>query len=227
MSQTTATGTRVVGNAGRAAAESPDPSRANGTGDAAPFPTEAVVPTDDTIPYTSLKAFLAENASLIFMVGSLTSLSTFMVNLDLGWLDTYLKGILLAAAVVVWFEFHSQWPDQLRLDRPGHVRPARSMWRLEVFSLLMQLLPVLFATWAVVQSPEVAVPILAVAAAYAGWHRLCRGRARHRFLLVAMVLAAFLASEFALGAIFPNEPTMLDLLEIDLLRERQMLAPGR
>jgi hypothetical protein len=175
--------------------------------------------------YGTLKAFLAENASLIFMVGSLTSLSTFFVNLDLGWLDTYLKAVLLAAAGIVWFEFHAQWPDEMRLDRRGHVRPTGGVWRLVAFSYLMQITVVLIAIWSVAQAPEVVVPLLVVGLVVLLWQRLSRRRNLHPWLLPVMVAVAFLGSEFALARLFPHTTTLLDLVASDLRRDAEMVLP--
>ncbi len=180
-----------------------------------------------SLGYDTLKAFLAENASLIFMVGSLTSLSTFFVNQELGWLDTYLKAILLAAAGIVWFEFHAQWPDEMRLDRRGLVRPTGGVWRLVAFSYLMQVTVVLIGVWSVAQAPEVVVPLLAVGLVVLLWHRLTRRRPLRFWLLLAMIAAAFLGSELALERIFPHKATLLDLVADDLARDADLLQPDR
>jgi len=176
--------------------------------------------------YASLKAFLAENASLVFFVGSLTSLTTFVVNLQLGWLDTYLKAILLAAAGTVWFEFHAQWPEEMRLDRGRHARPTAGVWRLVAFSYLMQLSVVLIGVWAVVQAPEVTVPLLVVGATVATWHRLVGSRPHRAGILVALVAVAFLAAELALERLFPHEPTLIDRFATDAMREAERIESG-
>lgn len=181
---------------------------------------------DRALRYDTLKEFLAENASLIFMVGSLTSLTTFVVNLDLGWLDTYLKAALLAAAGTVWFEFHAQWPDEMRLDRRGHVRPKGGVWRLVAFSYLMQITVVLIAAWAIVQAPEVLIPLLTIGVVVLLWDRLARERSFRVWLLLAMVAVAFLGSELALERLFPHKTTLLDLVTIDVAREVEPNQPG-
>lgn len=189
------------------AVEPPNPAAA---------PADQVAQVSDRPGYLSLKAFLADNASLIFLVGSLTSLATFVVNLELGWLDTYLKEALLAAAVTVWFELHAQWPDTLRLDRAGIIRPQRTLWRLELFSVLMQMLPVLFVIWAVAQAPEIAVPLIAIGLAFGIWRRHMAGRPSHRWLLLILLAFAFLVSELVLEQIFPDKTTLLDLATISV-----------
>ena len=178
--------------------------------------------------YPSLKAFLGENASLIFFVGSLTSLTTFIVNLQLGWLDTYLKAVLLAAAGTVWFEFHAQWPEEIRLDRSHRVRRGMASWRLLAFSYLMQFTMVLIAVWSLIQAPEVVVPLFVMGAVIPGWRRFVAGHAslHQRWVLPLLLVAAFVGSELILERLFPHTPTLVDRFVEATIDEIQRLDDG-
>jgi hypothetical protein len=169
-------------------------------------------------PEDSLKDFLKENATLIFLIGSMTSLSSFVVNLPLGWLDSYLKAVLLAAALLLWMELHAQWPHDVRFpERVVHPRiGTRRPWRLALFALLMQATVVLFAVWSVVTAPEVIVPLLAAAGGWLAARRLIpRGRAG-AVAAAAVMVVAFLLSEAALERIFPHKATLLDQFAADI-----------
>lgn len=204
-------------NRHRQSTASPERSTAGGdTGASRSAPASLPAAADDEHPtrpagrhYDSLKAFLSENSLLIVLVGSLTSLSTFLVNLDLGWLDTYLKAVLLAAAAVIWFELHAQWPDEVQLQRPLRRERPRAPWRLLVFSYLMQFLVVLFIVWSVVQAPEVVVPILTMGTVWLVWHRAARGCPP--WLGVVALVIAFVVSEVILELLLPHRPTLVDL----------------
>lgn len=190
-----------------------------------PAPAEpAPVVVRPPTPGDSLKDFLKENSTLIFLIGSMTSLTTFVVNLQLGWLDSYLKAVLLSAALLLWMELHAQWPREVRLpDRIVHPRTKTTRpWRLVLFAALMQVTIVLFAVWAIVRAPEVVAPLVA---AVAGWLLARRLPLRGRTGLAAMAaiaVVAFLASELALERIFPHKQTLLDAL----VRDAEQVGDG-
>ena len=164
-----------------------------------------------------LKTFLAEHSALLGTVSILTSLSAFVINFHLGWLDLYLKAVLLLAALVVWLEFHARFPEALT---KGHLHEVRRLsWRLIAFAYLMRLIMVGFAVWAVWERPLMIVPLIALGAGAVVWHLTAgRGRAHYVLPLLAVVVG-FVLSEVAIDAISPEYEAFFEQIRARLERD--------
>lgn len=162
-------------------------------------------------PAGSLREFILANFPLLGAIGGLIGIATFVSALPLfaTWVQPYLTFLLLAAAVLVWFELLAQWPSDLLIHQ-GPPPPGTS-WRLACFAYAMQLTMVGFVGGFLWRIPRLVVLAFATLIAAAIWRYLVPLRMKQqRGVLLATAIVALLVALAVTSLLHPTYQSIFE-----------------
>ncbi|MFN8590967.1 MAG: hypothetical protein U0031_05835 [Thermomicrobiales bacterium] len=136
---------------------------------AAPPPTSAPTPAPNPAPVadtqSELRDWIKDNAQLLSQTSLLISIAALALGLlpGDGWIEPYIQALLFGAALLLLFELHNQWPEDLQMHRMRSVAvPTNHSWRMSGFAFFMQLATILFIVWATLTNPLILFPLTAM-----------------------------------------------------------------
>lgn len=115
-----------------------------------------------------LNSFLKDSGLQFSLVTTLLALAAYTGTLELHWIGTYLRFLLILAAGVLWIEVVSSWPESVQLHASRH--PQGVHWRMVVFAYALQLTVIGFILVLLYKEPKLIAPIISLAVVGVAWY---------------------------------------------------------